>query len=315
MPPRPWLKPLINPLKAVVAIAAALLVYHKVPFASVGPAVAKCRLEFLVLVLVLQLGTVLAQAIRWKTFLRGSDLPLRKFLYFVFLGLFFSLFMPSALASDAVKVFAFGRKYGGTQENIGIALLSKLEGMLVQLAFGAIGLALYADELAAKGAFARLHLDGRAPAIGALALAAVAISAWFFRKRWPAQTWLRTMWDLARDRKLLWQTFSLSFAIQSLSALSLYFLMLSLYPPARLWEIVLLSTAAQAVLLLPFAFGGVGVREFLNLLLFTDIAGIPADTVLAASLLGYVPWVLMALIGGTWMAFRKWSGNADIKRA
>jgi uncharacterized membrane protein YbhN (UPF0104 family) len=298
-----------------VAIAAAYLVFRKVPFSSVGPAILECRLEFLALVLALQLGTLAAQAVRWKLFLRGSDLPLRKFLYFVFLGQFFSLFMPSALASDAVKVAAFGRKYGGIQENIGIALLSKLEGMLIQLAFGAIGLALYADELAAKGAFARLRLDGRTIAIGTLAAAAVAAVAWATRKRWPAQTWPRTMWELARDRKLLWQSFALSFSIQFLSALGLYFLFLSVHPGARFWEIVLLSTAAQAVLLLPFAFGGVGVREYLNLLLFTGIAGIPADTVLAASLLGYVPMVLMALMGGAWMAFRTWSGNAETKKA
>ncbi len=311
MQPKPWHKP----LKAALAIAAAYLVFRKVPFASVGPAILHCRLEFLALVIAMQVGTSFAQAVRWKMFLRGSGLPLRKFLYFVFLGQFFTLFMPSALASDAVKVAAFGRKYGGTQENFGIALLSKLEGMLIQLAFGAIGLFLYADELAAKGAFARLHVDGRTIALGTLAVAAVGGVAWATRKRWPAQIWLRTMWELARDRKLLWQTFSLSFAIQFLSALSLYFLFLSVYPAARFWEIVLLTTATQAVLLLPFAFGGVGVREYLNLLMLTGIAGIPANTVLAASLLGYVPMVLMALIGGAWMAFRTWSGKAEIKKA
>lgn len=311
MKPRPWLKP----LKAAVAIAAAYLAFRKVPFASVGPAILECRLEFLALVLALQLATLSAQAVRWKLFLRGSGLRLRKFLYFVFLGQFFSLFMPSALASDALKVAAFGRKYGGIQENIGIALLSKLEGMLIQLAFGAIGLVLYADELASKGAFAHLHPDGLAIAIGALAVAVLAAVAWTTRKRWPAQTWPRTMWELARDRKLLLQTFFLSFSIQLLSAWSLYFLFLSVYPAARFWEIVLLITVVQAVLLIPFAFGGVGVREYLNLLLFTGIAGIPADTVLAASLLGYVPMVLMALMGGAWMAFRRWSGNAETKKA
>ena len=307
-------KPWIKPLKAVVAISALYLVFRKVPFASVGPALANCRLDLLALVLALQIATVVAQAVRWKMLLRGSGLPLQKFLYFVFMGQFLSLFVPSALASDAMKVVAFGRKYGGTQENIGIALLSKLEGMLVQLIFGAIGIALYADELTAKGAFAHLHLNGKLPALSAAAAGVAALLAWVFRKRWLGQTWLRTIWTLAQDRKLLWQTFSLSFTIQSLSAFGLYFLMLSVQPGVRFWEIVLLTTVTQAVLLLPFAFGGVGVREYLNLLLFTDIAGIPANTVLAASLLGYVPWLCMALIGGAWMAYRKWWGAAEMER-
>jgi hypothetical protein len=126
-----------TPLKAAVALAAAYLVYRKVPFASVGPAMARCRPEFLVLVVLMNYATSVAQAWRWKLFLRDSDLPLHKFLYFIFMGLFVNLFLPTSLAADAVKVVAFGRKYGDTQRNIGITLLAKAQGMLVQLTWAA----------------------------------------------------------------------------------------------------------------------------------------------------------------------------------
>jgi len=298
----PWL----SLLKAAIAVTAAYLVFRKVPFASVGPVLAECRLELLALVIVMQLSTTVAQAYRWKLFLRGSGLPLHKFLYFVFMGLFVNTFLPTSLAADAMKVVAFGRKYGGTQENIGIALLSKLQGMMVQLAFGSIGFFIFARELKAKGAFDHARLDGRAVAVGAVALCAGAAVLWALRGKFSPRRLLGIIWDLARDRSLLARTFAVSFIIQSLSSLSLYFLIFSLYPPARFWEILFLGTVVQTLLILPFGFGGVGVREYLNLLLFTDIGGIPADTILAASFLGYIPWLLMALIGGAWMALRNW---------
>jgi hypothetical protein len=49
--------------------------------------------------------------------------------------------------------------------------------------------------------------------------------------------------------------------------------------------------------MLPISINGIGIREGVNVSLFTGLLGIPADTVLAAALLGYIPIVFQALQG------------------
>lgn len=298
-------KPVAWALKILVAAACVYLVVRKVPWLSVGPALRQCDFLYIAVSLLLTFAVAGANAMRWKLLLRHPDLALHKYLYFVLLGQFFNLFLPTYVAAEAVKVLAFGRKYGGTQENIGIALITKFTGMSIQMAMGGIGLALYAEELGQRGVFGRI----RPGTVTLLALATAALAAggaiWWFRHSLKAQTWFRTILDIAKDRKLVAQTVFWTAAIQIMAAASSYCLFMSLWPETRFWEVVLFTTLILAALSLPFGFGGVGVREYLNLLLFTDVGGIPAHITFAVNIVGYIPVLATALAGGLWMAFRR----------
>lgn len=298
-------KPLLWILKILVAAACVAFVIRKVPWQSVGPTLRQCDYAFILFSFLLQYAAAVANAFRWKALLRQPGLALHKFLYFVLLGQFFNLFLPSFVAGEALKVIAFGRKYGGVQENIGIALLSKFTGMLVQLSIGGVGLFLYWKEVREGGLFDRLHLEYPLLLASGVGAAALAGAVWWFRRSLKAQTWVRTIVAISRDRKLLARTVFWTALIQFLAAASSYCLFLSLYPEARFWHIALFTTIILAVLSLPFGFGGVGVREYMNLLLFTDVGGIPAQITFAVGILGYIPVVGIALTGGAWMAFRK----------
>lgn len=297
--------PLTWALKLLIAAACVAFVAHKVPWKQVGPALAQCRYGFIVLAVALQFAAAAANAARWKLLARTPGLGLPKYLYFVLLGNFSNLFLPSYVAAEAVKVVAFGRKYGGTQENIGIALLSRSMGMLVQAAMGGVGLALYARDLARRGVFAKAEINGRTLLLIGAALALGAAIAWAFRRKLKAQVWLRTVVDIARDRRLVAGTLFWTLLIQLLAAVSAYCLFLSLWPDTRFWQVVLFTTLILAALSLPFGFGGMGVREYLNLLLFTDVGGIPAHITFAVNIVGYAPMLAVALSGGAWMAYRK----------
>jgi uncharacterized membrane protein YbhN (UPF0104 family) len=292
-------------LKILVAAACAYFVVRKVPWREVGPALGQCRYGYIALSVALQYAVAACNAFRWKILARNPGLPLRKYLHFVLLGQFFNLFLPTYVAAEAVKVIAFGRKYGGTQENIGIALLSKTAGMLIQMLMGAVGLALYAKELRERGVFAKAHLDGRTLVLALAALALAGAGVWWFRHSLKAQTWFRTILSISKDRKLVAQALFWTALIQFLAAASSYCLFLSLWPETHFWQVVLFTTLILAALSLPFGFGGVGVREYLNLLLFTDVGGIPAHITFAVNIVGYIPVFTVALTGGAWMLFRK----------
>lgn len=297
--------PLVTALKWILAAVAVALVVRKVSIPGIVPALRSAHaLPLAASVATIFLASVLI-AWRWKTLLEAPELGLRKYLYFIFVGHFFNLFLPSSVAAEAVRVVAFGNRYGNLQRNIGVSLVARGMGAVAQLAVGGLALALYFRELSATGLFRRLQTPWPwlAAAVAAVALGAGA--AWKFRTRLRSQAWVSAMIEISRDRRRVAVTAALTVGIQILSALSGYFIFLSEFPHAPFGKVVLFILIIQAILMIPFSLGGVGVREYLVLLFFSDLGGMPSETVLAANLLGYVPLVLLAATGGIWMLYRQ----------
>ena len=67
--------------------------------------------------------------------------------------------------------------------------------------------------------------------------------------------------------------------------------------PVDLATITVFMTITITVSMLPISINGIGLREGVNVSLFTGLLGIPADTVLAAALLGYIPMLFQAIQG------------------
>lgn len=298
-------KPVSWLLKASIAVACIFLVIHKVPWKTVYPTLGKCNFWFILLSIALQYAVALTSAIRWKILLQHTELSLKKFLYFVFLGQFFNLFLPTYIAAEAIKVYAFGKKYGGTQENVGISLLTKFSGMIVQIFMGGFGLLLFAKKLKEHDLFSHIKLSTLAFSVGVPFIILALLLFWYWRDKIKTQAWYQTILSILKNRKLFYQNLLLTTLIQFLAAASSYFLFLSLWPDTHFWEVVLFTTIILGMLSLPFGFGGVGVREYLNLLLFTDVGGIPSHVTFAVNIVGYIPVFTIALTGGLWMTIRK----------
>ncbi len=291
-----------------MAAVAVWFVFRKVSVPGILPVLRSADLWALAASIASIIAASLLNAWRWKVLLRAPNLGMVKYLYFIFVGHFFNLFMPSSLASEAVKVVAFGKRYGNLQQNIGITLVARGMGFIAQILIGSAAFCLYAGELMRTGMMEKLQLRGSL--IGALAAAAaIGIGALFrFRSVLARQPWVQAMLEAARDRTLMAQTALLTAGIQILSAFSGYCLFLSVYPGSPLGKVVVLILVVQAILLLPFSMGGVGVREYLSLLFFSDLGGMPREAVFASNLLGYVPLILMAAVGGMWILFRSHGG-------
>ncbi|MDB5105074.1 MAG: hypothetical protein JWP91_2763 [Fibrobacteres bacterium] len=302
---KPARHPLVTALKWLLAAAAVYVVFRKVSVPGIWPAIQSANPWPLLGCLIAILTASVLNAYRWKQLLRAPNLGMVKYLYFIFVGHFFNLFMPSSVAAEAVKVVAFGKRYGNLQQNIGITLVARGMGFLTQMVIGAAALALYFRELRASGLFARLHAPWMLA--GGLVLAALIGALVLFRLRgWLArQAWVEAMLEVARDKPLLVRTAVLTAGIQILSVLSGYCLYLSVFADAPFGKVTLFILIIQLILMIPFSMGGVGVREYLVILFFSDLGGMPRDAVFAANLLGYVPLILMAMTGGGWILFRR----------
>ncbi|MEO7425880.1 MAG: lysylphosphatidylglycerol synthase transmembrane domain-containing protein, partial [Fibrobacteria bacterium] len=297
--------PLVTALKWLLAAGAIWLVIQKVPLAGIGPALASARLGPLLGSLTAIFVSSILNAYRWRALLRAPDLGVTKYLYFIFVGHFFNLFMPSAVAAEAVKVVAFGKRYGNLQQNIGVTLVARGMGLLAQLGIGAIAFSLYFRELSRSGLYSRLNAPWLVLGLAIAAGVAAAAAVFAFRRGLAAQPWVQAIVAASRNRSLMVKTAGLTLGIQALSAISGYCLFLSVFPDAPFGKVLLFILIIQAILMIPFSLGGVGVREYLVYLFFSQLGGMPREAVLAANLLGYVPLILLSLTGGAWILFRR----------
>lgn len=293
-------------LKWTLTLLAGILIARRIDLHSVLPLLNQCHLGFLFLSLAIQVVGSLLVTYRWKLLGNRPELAFRKYLYFVYLGYFFSSFLPSAAVSEAIRVLAFGRKYGSMQENIGANLFARGIGIVIQFCLAGASLIYFREDLVKLDFFRALKVDKWLLGAAAAGLAASAGLIYLFRVRLSRQPWLTEMRRLLMNRKLLLQAVAVSFLLQLTSILGIWFMFISIYPAVKLWQIVFFPAIIQVILILPISFGGIGVREYLNLLFFSDLAGIPKDATFAVSILGYVPVFTLALAGGLWMAFRKY---------
>lgn len=295
----------LSALKIVLTLASLYLIARRVDFRSLWPILERCRSGYLAGCIAALVASSFLTAYRWRLLWNLRDLPLRKYLYFVYLGYFFSAFLPSAASSEAIRVVAFGRKYGAVHQNIGVNLLARGMGFVVQVAIGLPSLWAYRSELLASGLFARMVLNQAALWAAGLAAAAALVLVLAFRARLARQGWLMEIRRVLRDPKLWAGAMGVTVLIQVVTIFAMWLLFKSLIPEVRLWQVVLFPGIIQMILLLPISFGGMGVREYLNILFYSDIAGLPRDTVFAVSILGYVPTLSLALWGWGWMMYRR----------
>lgn len=292
----------ITALKTTLAITALWLAARHIEVRGIGAALLRVDLVVLGASVSLHFVLALLNAARWRLLLGDRELGLGKYLYYVFVGHFFAFFLPSSAMAEAVRVVAFGRRYGGVQRNIGVALVGRGVGAVVQLVFGAAALAFYYRELSRSAV-----LDNAvAGALWAGAACIAVVVAAFAIRRWLVrQTWLATVLEVLRDRPLLTRTVGLTVLIQCVALLSGYLLYKSIIPDATFWKVTLFILIIQAILMLPFSLGGVGVREYLVVVFFAGVGGFSADASLAANLLGYIPGLMLALLGGAWILYRR----------
>lgn len=281
-----------------------MLIARKVDLSTVIPIFRQCRWEwFLVSLLLLYVAAGLT-AIRWRMLWPLPGLGLHKYLYFVFLGYFFNAFLPSAAFSEAMRVLAFGRKYGHIHENIGVNLLAKVMGGFAQILVAGGTALFFFSEWKDLRLPLKVQWDSGAWVMAAL-LGMAVVALLIFKPQWRDWRWTQAILVVLRNRSIVLRTFGIGLLLQLVLISATYTLYFSMYPETRFWHVASFMLLIQLALLVPLTAGGVGMREYLSLVFFSDIAGMPADVVLGVSLLGYIPFLLMAFTGGGWMLFRQ----------
>jgi len=294
-------------IRVVIALGAIVYLAHMVPLESVWSTLKTVQLYWIFLILLLAELSMLQQALRWRHMMAtdGVELPsLSTFFRFTALGSFFNLLLPSGIGGDAVKSVAMGRFTQRMGHSMASTLVARLLGLLalVILFWMGVPFLIHAEALSSSWLWLMLLF---AFLIVAGVWILVRFGNWF--QKVPRLAWISQIGEeLIRYRaqkSLLLRSFADSLLIQALILLSHYLMFLSVGAPISISVVLVAFPLVTVATLLPISIYGIGIRESLALLLYGALAGLQAEQILAATLLGYVV-VLFQAAQGAWFWIR-----------
>lgn len=299
----------VTALKIAVTGLAVWLIARKVDFAVLWPVLERAQFGWVLLAVATYYGVAVLNGMRWQALMAIPGVGLRKYLYYVLVGIFLSLFLPSAALAEGARTYAFGRRYGEIQRNFAAALFARAAGLVVQIVVVAATITLSWRAVVELLASNHLTFD---PGWTAASLAAAgglaAVTAWWFRDR--VGSFVSDFIGFAlRDRRRLLRVLLHSLGIQFGVMLGTWALFRAVGAELALWHVALIPNLIAILLLVPMSLGGIGVREYLNILFFGGLAGVAPETTLAASLLVYAYLLPLAATGGAWMLYRRLQGR------
>lgn len=258
---------------------------------------------FIIFLLVYLLGFL-----RWQMLLKaaGIQASLKKLITSFSGGIFFSIFLPSTIGGDVVKTADLAGHTRKTKEVIATVFLDRLSGYIglvfVILLALFLGRELVRDKVVISSVivivvllfvillvlfngviYAKIAKFLTAPGAGKIkeAIGDLHSEIHIFRHR----------------KKTILYNLILSFFIQIIMPISVYFIALSLGIKIKFFYFLVFLPIIGAITLLPIAIGGLGLRENLFVVYFAK-AGVIKQLAVAMSLLSFSFVVIYGAIGG-----------------
>ena len=296
-------KILLNVLKFVVSFGGLAYIFWKVPFAEVATHWTAAALPWIGLILACTIFSMAIQANRWRGLLldEGKKIKFRTFYAYIALGYFFNNLLPSGFGGDAVKTVAFGRRFGNMANSVAAVAISRVMGLLAMFLcfFATLPFVVSRYQIPAMytGAVCAVAIFSVLIIVGGLFSDKIKLPVVITGKI-PFLLKLQDAFSIYRNHKKAFAFSGLDSIWLQLSSIAIHYAYFqAVGVPVDLATITVFMTITITVSMLPISINGIGIREGVNVSLFTGLLGIPADTVLAAALIGYIPMLFQALQG------------------
>lgn len=250
---------------------------------------------------------------RWWFFLRAQSLRLSiaRAIELTMIGNLFNLISVGSIGGDAVRIILLIRDHPGRKLAITMAvLIDHMAGMVtIAVIFFIISAARFGaltdQSLLGRGVihFAWFYIGG---GLALVVLFFVCASPPVHRRihannrlgRWPILRQVPEIYDVyRRNWKLTLAGLGVSFLMLFAYFASFWCGLRAVGGTASAGSVITAMPVIDAVSSLPISVGGVGVREKMFEVLMKDIAGVPAEIAVAASLAGFSCNVFWALLG------------------
>lgn len=262
----------------------------------------------------LSFAGILVRAVRWRALLvaLGVHVPLGRLVYLYFAGAFFNTFLPTGFGGDVVRVLELSHG-AQTTAVLGTVVLDRLSGLLVLFGIALVALPFSFDLIPLK-----LWLT-----VGGLAAAGLVAGGLILQGRWlrrlgrwlPGPLSLTGEGTLARAYNAVtacgWRAVGtalfISFIFNTLLVLMNYLIARAVGVSLSLTYFLIFVPVLSVTLMLPISVGGLGVREGVAAVLFTQV-GVDEALAVAFSLAVYAITRITGLFGGLLFALRSMSG-------
>ncbi len=246
--------------------------------------------------------------LRWQMLLKATEIviPLKKLISSFCGGIFFSIFLPSTIGGDLVRAADLAGHTKKAKEVIASVFLDRLSGytglVFVILPAILLGRNLVLDKVVFSSVLAIIIL--------LIVILLVLFNNFIYCKitKFLTAPGAGKIKEMVKDmhqeihvfrnhKKMIIYNLALSFLIQLVGPVSIYFIGLSLGIKINLMYFFIFIPIIGAITLLPIAIGGLGLREGLFVVYFAK-AGVIKQLALVMSLLSFSFVVFYAAIGG-----------------
>lgn len=302
-------KIILNTIKVLVTVGGIVYIFHKIPFFDAISNWNKSALPWLAVILFLTVILMAIQANRWRGLLldEGKKVKFRTFYAYIALGYFFNNLLPSGFGGDAVKTIAFGKRFGNTANSVAAIAISRIMGILAMILSFFIALpfvvAKYQVPLSYTITVSVFALVAILVVVGGLFSDKLKIPDKLALKV-PFLLKLQNAFSIYRSHpKAFWLSGLDSVWLQIVTILIHYAYFRAVGVDVDIAIITVFTTIMVVFTMLPISINGIGIRENVQVSLYTGLLGIPADIVLASTLLSYLPLLFQAAQGALVFAF------------
>lgn len=298
-------------IKLVVTALGLGYIFYKVPLGDALSHWTTGALPWLLLIFALTVVLMAIQANRWRGLLldEGKKIPFKTFYSYIALGYFFNNLLPSGFGGDAVKTIAFGKRYGNTANSVAAIVISRVMGLLAMFLSFFVALPFVAAKYDIPAAYTATV------SIVALIAVLVIFAGLFSDKiKLPAKLSAKVPFLVKlQDAFSIYRSHKKAFLLSGLDSIWLQIVTIIIHwaylkamgVDVDIAVITVFTTIMVTFTMLPISINGVGIRENVQVSLYTGLLGIPADVVLASTLFSYLPLLFQAAQGAVAFALLK----------
>ena len=297
-------------IQLLVSIGGFAYIFYRIPLNEVISNWNVGMTPWIIAMLVAATFIMAIQANRWKGLsVQGPEIPFKTYYAYTALGYFFNNLLPTGFGGDAVKSLAFGKEFHQTSQSVSAVLLARIQGLLAMFLCFFVALPFALNK-------AEIPLVYTVTMTVALLACMVFILLCLFSDKFPIPHFVTdklTFIPKLQASLSIYRKYKKQLILSSLD--SLWIQLLTLFIAFSYFKavgvdidisiLVVFTSITTVVSMLPISLNGIGVREGIQVALFTGILGIPAPVVLAAGLLGYIPLLFQAAQGAIVLIARK----------
>lgn len=300
-------------------LLSSILIYwalKQIGVVNIVNEIRSAEIHWLLLAILLFLGSHLQGSRQWQVLLSGEGVKLRwlKVLEYYFVGLFFNNFLVSSMGGDVFRMVDIHRASGQRAAAVSTVFLDRFAGLFVMFSLAILS---WPWLMAQQAAGPRLRLFMLLLVLGWLAAIFILFSrrvarplAWVMNRvlphrfTQPMKEIYGQIHDFGRRPALLGRVLLIAVTVQGARVMTHFLLAkamgVSLNPFAFFVIIPIIALSAS----LPISLGGLGVREGLGVILFGKF-GMAGETAYSVEFLAYLVAIFTALPGGVVFMFRK----------